>query len=90
MKVGKSPSRTSLPTEVFRRGKDVQRGLSPTHPFLASGAQLETFLSDHNKTDRPFGPANPFAKLLNAEGKILCIDALNETIAFMHFLEDRI
>ena len=90
MKVAKSPSRMGLLTEIFRRGKDVQRSLSPTHPLLACGVQSRAFLSDHDKTDRPFGPASPFAKLLNSEGKILCIDAVNETITFVHFLEDRV
>ncbi len=90
MKVRRSPSRMGLLSEVFRRGKDVQRSLSPTHPLLACGERSELFLSDHEKTDRPFGPASPFAKLLDLGGKILCLDVVNETITFVHFLEDRI
>src|SRR5258706_10875314 len=37
MKVSRSPSQMGLLTEVFRRGKDVHRSLSPTHPLLAWG-----------------------------------------------------
>ena len=90
MKVLKSPSHMGLISEVFRRGKDVHRSLSPTHPLLACGKQADTFLSGHDKTDRSFGSESPFAKLLNLDGKILCVDADNETITFVHFLEDRI
>ena len=90
MDVRRSPSRMGLLTEVFRRGKDVRRSLSPTHPLLAWGDRAEMFLAGHDQTDRPFGPASPFQRLLDLDGKILCIDAVPETITFTHFLEDRI
>ena len=73
MKVRTSPSRMGLLSEVFRRGKDVKRSLSPTHPLLAYGADSEVFISDHDKTDRPFGPSSPFSRLLESDGKILCM-----------------
>jgi aminoglycoside 3-N-acetyltransferase len=90
MKVRHSPSRMGLLTEVFRRGKDVRRSLSPTHPLLAWGERAELFLAGHEETDRPFGPGSPFQRLLELDGKVLCIDAIPETVTFMHFLEDRI
>jgi aminoglycoside 3-N-acetyltransferase len=90
MKLRHSPSRMGLLSEVFRRGKDMQRSLSPTHPLLAWGPSSEVFVADHDKTDRPFGPDSPFQRLLDLDGKVLCIDAASETITFTHFLEDRI
>jgi aminoglycoside 3-N-acetyltransferase len=90
MQVRRSPSRMGLLTEVFRRGKDVRRSLSPTHPLLAWGDRAEMFLAGHNETDRSFGPGSPFQRLLELEGKVLCIDAVPETVTFTHFLEDRI
>jgi aminoglycoside 3-N-acetyltransferase len=89
MSVRRSPSRMGLLTEVFRRGKDVRRSLSPTHPLLAWGDGADTFLAGHDLTDRPFGPASPFQRLLDLGGKILCIGAVPETVTFTHFLEDR-
>ena len=86
----RSPSKMGLLTEVFRRGKDVRRSLSPTHPLLAWGERAESFLDRHEKTDRSFGPASPFQRLLDLDGKVLCIDAVPETVTFTHFLEDRI
>lgn len=86
----RSASRMGLLTEVFRRGKDVRRSLSPTHPLLAWGERAESFLEGHEKTDRSFGPASPFQRLLDSDGKVLCIDAIPETVTFTHFLEDRI
>ncbi len=90
MDARRSPSRMGLLTEVFRRGKDVRRSLSPTHPLVAWGDRAGMFLAGHDQTDRPFGPASPFQRLLDLDGKILCIDATPETITFTHFLEDRV
>jgi aminoglycoside 3-N-acetyltransferase len=90
MNVKRSASRMGLLSEVFRRGRDVQRSLSPTHPLLAWGDEAERFLAGHDATDRPFGPDSPFQRLLDLDGKILCIDASPETITFTHFLEDRV
>ena len=90
LRVHRHPSRMGLMSEVFRRGKDTYRSLSPTHPLLAWGNGAAPFLADHHKTDRPFGPESPFARLLAMEGKILCVNAAPETITFTHFLEDRI
>jgi len=90
MKVRYSPSRMGLLTEVFRRGKGVRRSLSPTHPLLAWGDRAAMFLAGHNKTDRAFGPESPFRRLLDLDGKILCLGTIPETVTFTHFLEDRI
>jgi aminoglycoside 3-N-acetyltransferase len=90
MNAARSASRVGLLSEVFRRGKDVHRSLSPTHPLLAWGDGAEAFVAGHERTDRPFGPDSPFQRLLDRDGKILCIDAIPQTITFTHFLEDRI
>jgi aminoglycoside 3-N-acetyltransferase len=90
MDVRRSPSKMGLLSEVFRRGKNVYRSLSPTHPMLAWGDKAEWFVSDHDKAISPFGQESPFDKLLQLKGKILLIDATFSTITFTHFLEDRI
>ena len=90
MNVKRSTSRMGLLTEVFRRGKDVHRSLSPTHPLLAWGERAKWFVAGHHETDTPFGAQSPFQRLLDVDGKILCIDAIAESVTFTHFLEDRI
>ena len=90
LKLRFSPSRMGLVSEVFRRGKDVLRSASPTHPLLAWGATAESFVQGHAETDRPFGPHSPFQRLLERQAKVLCIGAGPEAITFTHFLEDRL
>lgn len=86
----RSASKMGLLTEVFRRGKGVKRSLNPSHPILAWGAKADCFVSGHDEIDKSFGVGSPFDKLLQSNGKILCIDAPFSTITFTHFLEDRI
>ncbi|MDZ7752525.1 MAG: AAC(3) family N-acetyltransferase [Gammaproteobacteria bacterium] len=90
MKVRRSPSRMGLLTEVFRRSAGVRRSLSPTHPLLAWGDRAEWFLAGHEDALEPFGASSPFARLLELDAKILCVDAPFSTITYTHFLEDRI
>jgi aminoglycoside 3-N-acetyltransferase len=90
MNVRRSASQMGLLSEVFRRGKDVHRSLSPTHPLAAWGNDSVTFLAGHENCLVPFGIGSPFEKLLQLDGKILTIDAPFSTITFTHFLEDRI
>lgn len=88
--VKRSPSKMGLLSEIFRRGKGVLRSRHPTHPILAWGQRAEWFVEAHEEQPVPFGPGTPFAKLLDLNGKVLCIDASFASITFTHFLEDRI
>jgi aminoglycoside 3-N-acetyltransferase len=90
MDVRRSPSAMGLLTEVFRRNKETVRSLSPTHPLLAWGQDAQAFIADHEKTDRPFGPASPFARLLERNALLLCLDVGFSSITFTHFVEDRL
>ena len=90
VKIRRSASKMGLLTEVFRRGKGVERSMNPAHPILAWGDMANLFLEGHDKIECSFGKGSPFDKLLELKGKILCIDAPFSTITFTHFLEDRI
>lgn len=90
MDVLRSPSAMGLLTEVFRRNKETVRSLSPTHPLLAWGKDAQDFIADHDKTDRPFGPASPFARLLDRNAMLLCLDVGFSSITFTHFVEDQL
>ena len=90
MNVRRSPSRMGLLTEVFRRGRDTVRSLSPTHPLLAWGQRATLFIQGHDNCLAPFGPQSPFARLHEWGAKILTVDAPFSTITYTHFIEDRV
>lgn len=90
MDVRRSASKMGLLSEVFRRGRDTRRSLSPTHPVLASGARAEDFISGHEHCEVPFGVGSPFDRLRTWNGKILTVDAPFSTITYTHYIEDRI
>lgn len=90
MNVRRSPSRMGLLTEVFRRGRDTRRSLSPTHPILAAGPRAAEFLQGHEHCLVPFGIGSPFDRLRAWGGKILTVDAPFSTITYTHYLEDSI
>lgn len=90
MNVRRSPSQMGLLTEVFRRGRDTLRSLSPTHPILAAGERAEAFLQGHEHCLVPFGAHSPFDRLREWGGKLLAVDAPFSTITYTHYLEDRI
>lgn len=90
MNVLRSPSMMGLVSEVFRRSEGVRRSLSPTHPLLAWGAGAEAFIDGHELTDRPFGEASPFGRLLERDALILGFDAPFESFTYTHFVEDQL
>jgi aminoglycoside 3-N-acetyltransferase len=90
MDARRSPSAMGLLSEVFRRGKSVVRSLSPTHPLLVWGAEAERFIAGHELTNRPFGPESPFARLLEQDALILCVDTGFSSITLTHFVEDHL
>lgn len=90
MNVLRSPSMMGLVSEVFRRSENVRRSLSPTHPLLAWGADADAFIDGHEHTDRPFGAASPFARLLERNALLLGFDAPFDTFTYTHFVEDQL
>lgn len=90
MNVRRSPSMMGLVSEVFRRSPDVVRSLSATHPLLAWGNDAQAFLAGHAQTDKPFGAASPFARLVERDALLLGYDAPFSTFTFTHFVEDQL
>jgi len=90
MKVNRSPSKMGLLSEVFRRGKETHRSLSPTHPVLAWGKDAQAFLAGHIECLEPFGKGSPFEKMLLRNAKIMAVDTPFSTVTFTHFLEDSV
>lgn len=90
MNVRRSPSMMGMLSETFRRSEGVVRSQSVTHPLLAWGAGAEAFIAGHEATDRPFGEASPFGRMLERNALILGLDAPFSTFTFTHFVEDQL
>jgi aminoglycoside 3-N-acetyltransferase len=88
--VRRSISMVGIVTEVFRRRPDVIRGIHPTHPVAAMGAQAEWLVSGQGREVSPFGNQSPFARLVELNGKVLLYDVPFNTMTFEHYLEHSI
>jgi aminoglycoside 3-N-acetyltransferase len=77
-----------LISELFRRQKGTLRSVHATHPVLARGARAAQMLAGHENAASPCGAGSPFARLLEANGKILLLGTSIETMTFFHYLEE--
>src|SRR6516164_576404 len=71
--VRRTPSQMGLVTEVFRRSSGTIRSLHPTHPVLAGGPKADELLRDHPLATTPCGQHSPYAKLADANAKIVLL-----------------
>lgn len=86
--VKKTPSRSGLLTELFRRLPQVVRSVHPTHAVAAWGARASLFCQDHPISKTPCGQGSPYAGLLACEGKILFLGVSIESMTFFHTIEE--
>jgi aminoglycoside 3-N-acetyltransferase len=86
--VARTPSQMGLVTELFRRLPGTIRSLHPTHPILANGPRAHEMTCDHLLARTPCGEHSPFAKLLDADGKIALLGSGIGTLTFYHYLEE--
>jgi aminoglycoside 3-N-acetyltransferase len=68
----------------------VRRSLHPTHPIAGWGARAADVLADHRLAGTPCGAGSPFAKLLDADGKVLLLGVGVRAMTFFHFLEEQL
>ena len=86
--VKRTPSKTGLFTEIFRRMPGVMRSLQPTHPVAGWGKNARALLEKHH-TGTAFGPASPFLKLRAYDGKVIGIGApMGRFFTIMHAVEE--
>jgi aminoglycoside 3-N-acetyltransferase len=85
--VRSTPSMMGLVSEYFRRRENVVRSLHPTHPILACGARAEWIVAAHPDCLYPCGPATPFDRLLELDGKVLFFNVPFAVFTFFHYLE---
>ncbi len=87
--VRKTPAKTGKLTEIFRCHPNVLRSLHPTHSVASLGARAAWLTEDHHRCTTPFGSGSPFAKLIEAHGKILCVGVEISYITSYHAFEDQ-
>lgn len=75
-------------TETFRQYPGTVRSLHPTHSVVALGPLAEWLTADHHSCTRPFGPDTPFARLIEARGKIMCLGVEVSYMTSYHAFED--
>ena len=83
-----SPSEMGRITEVFRLRPGVRRSLHPTHSICAFGPKAQYLTEGHETCLTPFAASSPLAKLVELEGKILCLGVSIAYITSYHTFED--
>lgn len=86
--VRRTPSRMGLLTEMFRRTPAVLRSVHPTHSVAAWGRDAAALVDSHHLATTPCGEGSPFARLLEARGKILILGAGLGVMTFYHTIEE--
>ncbi|MBF0178493.1 MAG: AAC(3) family N-acetyltransferase [Magnetococcales bacterium] len=86
--LNRTPSRSGLLTELFRRSPGVIRSPHPTHATAIWGSRAAEFARDHAACATPCGRGSPYAKLLEADGKILFLGAGIASMTFFHTVEE--
>jgi aminoglycoside 3-N-acetyltransferase len=77
-------------TEYALRAKGGKRSMHPSHSIIAFGERKEYFVGEHHLSPTPFGNSSPFARLVEASGKILLLGVgLSSTTSF-HRIEDKL
>ncbi len=86
--VRRTPSKTGLFTEVFRRMPGVTRSMQPTHPVAAWGVNAHALTATHH-LGTAFGPQSPFLKLADCRGIIVGVGArMGKYFTIMHAVEE--
>ena len=84
----RTPSRTGLLTELFRRMPAVVRSVHPTHPVAIWGREANAVAANHHSAKTPCGAGTPYTRLLARNGKILLLGADISSLTFYHSVEE--
>ena len=82
----RTPSRSGLLTEVFRRMPGTERSLHPTHPVAARGRQAAWLTSQHERSTAPFDEHSPFQKMLDRGALIVSLGRFG-AMTFRHLAD---
>lgn len=87
--VAADPSRMGKLTECLRLVPEARRSLHPSHSVVAVGPRAEELVRDHHRCRSPFGAESPFQRLIELDGKILCLGVELAYISSLHVPEER-
>ena len=82
----RTPSRSGLLTEVFRRLHGTERSVNPTHPIAARGPLAKWLTEGHEQSATPFDEHSPFQKLLERNAFVLSVGRF-EAMTLRHFAD---
>jgi aminoglycoside 3-N-acetyltransferase len=82
----RTPSRSGMLTEIFRRLPDTERSINPTHPLAARGALAEWLTEGHERSETPFDGHSPFQKLFERNALVLSIGDFDH-LTLRHFAD---
>lgn len=89
--VQNDPSKMGAITEYFRKLPGVLRSESPTEPVCCFGPKAAWFTNGHLGEITPYTSNSPFARLAEANGKILYVGVtLDNAGTSLHVLEDAV
>lgn len=89
--VANDPSKMGAITEYFRKLPGVLRSESPTEPVCCFGPKADWFTNGHLGETTPYTKNSPFARLAEANGKILYVGVtLDNAGTSLHVLEDAV
>lgn len=83
-----TPSTLGKVTEVLRLRPDAVRSLHPTHSVAAVGRHKRFLTEAHATSEYPYGLTSPFYRLVEVDGKIVCLGVSIAFVSFYHVLED--
>lgn len=86
--VNSSPSNVGILTEKFRKRKNVERSLHPTHSVAALGADAKDFTRGDEQFDTPTHRQSAYGKLLDRKAKILLVGVDLKRNTFIHGIEE--
>lgn len=86
----RDPSRMGQLTERLRLHPLARRSLHPTHSVVAVGPKAEYLADGHECCSSPFGAESPFRKLLELDGKIVCLGVEIAYVSSLHLPEEMV
>src|SRR5205823_3882658 len=67
----RTPSQSGMLTEVFRRMKNTERSMHPTHSVTAQGKDAKWLTEGHEYSTTAFDEHSPFQKMVDRDALVL-------------------
>lgn len=84
------PCNTGIIPEMFRKRPGSLRGCHPSFSWSALGPKAKLFTGENYKAMTPCGQGNPFDRLVEEDGCIVCLGLTVSTITLWHYYEEKL